>query len=899
MKRILSLVLAFALACTLIALPVSAEETPTAKVVAYTDATAPAAGEMFLVTFGLEDVSTNAFNGGQVGWTWPTEVASLADTYYGTAITNVDDVMNAYHLGEFINPFKDGRPATGKFETTSSSSTDLETGYTALALTMAQKAPDKAAEVTEDGTFVLFTVGYVLNEGYTMDDFYIELKGESTELLLDPEKPLLASKGDAVTLESRIGKKEVILWKNSIHQPGVGNADANGTDGIYELPTALVAGRTYTVSFAVQTNVGNADTLIGLNNAAAMTANNYFSGSTMMMQFNGTDLNVRPAEGMKTIGQASSANTTIDVVVNADLINNTWDVTFSEAGEVKASATGLSFRNTNGIPVDSLVLCDNKYGSDILIVDASTVKVVDTTPASVGDVVFKYVAADGTVLEEVKMSGETGATVSVAAKTLTVDGVKYEAPVASGVVGTDDVVEVKCAKVETVTISYTVNGEEVGTATVEGVAGAKVDVAEYNYYNTKAIYKAEARQIEVDAENLTVAVELEVVYEGIVATRKQIEDAKNVLDEAITGKAKVSYDVVLINPGDGLVAFSEGADLSDNWFAQSSAYLAFKGGEVFYRQSTDAANQKLADVTVPGTYTVSATVDVEAKTWTVSIADAEGTVLGTVENAGFRNTDVEALDTLLVLDNGEVGGTLVVQNVKVEAVDEPTDPSEEPTAPSEEPTAPSEEPTAPSEEPTAPSEEPTAPSEEPTAPSEEPTAPSEEPTAPSEEPTVPSEEPTAPSEEPTAPSEEPTVPSEEPTVPSEEPTAPSEVEPTEPSEEPGDEEDLPFVAEDEDVEVTSTALGVRVSGTFEATEATGLTKVVVVVSYLRNGAPYSVGAVEADVVDGVVTFANGLNVADGAEYTVAGVSLVTGVNALEAILGGSVNCVPVGVWKLK
>ncbi|MBR5535792.1 MAG: hypothetical protein IKU60_04000, partial [Clostridia bacterium] len=188
-----------------------------------------------------------------------------------------------------------------------------------------------------------------------------------------------------------------------------------------------------------------------------------------------------------------------------------------------------------------------------------------------------------------------------------------------------------------------------------------------------------------------------------------------------------------------------------------------------------------------------------------------------------------------------------------------------------------------SEEPS--SEEPS--SEEPS--SEEPS--SEEPS--SEEPS--SEEPS--SEEPS--SEEPS--SEEPS--SEEPSSeePSSEEPSseEPSDEPSSEEpsdepvELPFEAVD--VVVEPSALGVAISGKFVA-EDVAYETVVVVISYLKDGKAYCVQAVEVPVIDGEVQIPSSSVTLTEGELTVAGISLLVGVNALEAITTGNLGT-PVGSYK--
>ncbi|MBQ7875952.1 MAG: hypothetical protein IJ316_01555 [Clostridia bacterium] len=665
MKRCLSLILAFAVVLTMLVIPAYAAETPTATVTAkYATGVAPEAGEVFVVTIGLENVSTNSFKSGMVAWNWPAEVASLVD--YMTiedaepyVLTN-DDALAGYHVGNQLNPFA-GR--SGKFTIAPSSSTDITTGYSCAGLYIDNSARDKSIETLTDGTCALFDIAFVLNEGYTADDFYLTLSDtNSTKLILsddDANESTVANGG--LTLVG-LEKKEEVIYYNSKHQPGVNSGDV---DGVYELPQALTAGRTYEVSFTLQTSgtQGN-NTLVALNNAAVMTANSYFGNSTIMMKFDGnTDINVRNGANTVKVGSLSAAATTVDVKYTVDLINNNWGVTVTENGAVTVEQSGLAFRNAN-LPIDALVLADNDSIENCLWVNADSIKIVDTTPDSVGEVVFKYVDAEGNLLEETPMSGETGATVEVAAKTITVNGVKYEAPAASGVVGTDAEVTVECAKVEVVTINYMLGEEVVGTKTVEGVDGSTVAYDAFAGYNTTAIYEAAAGEITVDADDLEVAVDVTVLYEGLVAANKQVDAAEFALPEAITTTGTVTFDLVVINAGDAGVLIGNGENfVSGTHFGAAVAQMNI-GPEVL-KFRNGANNEEVAVSTHGNTYHVVMTIDNTNGTWGAVVTDAEGNVVAEKADLAVRTT-AETLDTISVLDNGSAGGTIVVQNLVVE-----------------------------------------------------------------------------------------------------------------------------------------------------------------------------------------------------------------------------------------
>ncbi len=116
----------------------------------------------------------------------------------------------------------------------------------------------------------------------------------------------------------------------------------------------------------------------------------------------------------------------------------------------------------------------------------------------------------------------------------------------------------------------------------------------------------------------------------------------------------------------------------------------------------------------------------------------------------------------------------------------------------------------------------------------------------------------------------------------------------EPSEEPGDETEVSFEAVE--VVVNPSAQGVKVSGKFEADGETNLETVVVVISYLKDGAAYCVQAMEVNVVDGVVEIPNSSITITEGKVTVGGISILKDVTALEAITGENLGT-PVGSWK--
>ncbi len=677
MKKIISLVLSLAMVFTMLVIPTVAAEPYTATFEARLVGDAvPEVGQKFSVAVVLKNVSSQEFKNGSIYWEYPATVASTVDSWEDEPVVATPDMSLANVYNEFVNKRQ------GKFASLVKEIADRENAVV-TTIYIDPNAKDQELEAVET-ELVLFEHQFVLNEGQTYDDFYFNIYRADAYLNADG---ILSSAADTVvdagvevanvnkiTVES-IEKKVEVVWVNNSGQPGFnGNLDEEtDTDGVFKLPQVITGVADVEYDFEITGNQG--DSLMAISNSAAVTGNNYFGSSTVMMKPDADGFKFR--NGSNNVpGFTPAVNTVYHIVLSIDLINNVWGVTVTDDGAEVYTASNLAFR-VDADSLDAMVLTQNGGGVSGAF-SVKNVVVTDKTPATVGTMTFKYVDAEGNELKTVDRTAEVGTEVSVAEETFTVGDVEYKAPAASAELVDGAVKEVVCAKVEVVTVSYTVDGTEVGTVTVKGVDGEEVNYDAYTYCTTEAIYTAEAGTLTVDADNLTVEVALTVAYEGIVATAKQKQESIHDLPEAITGTATFSYDVVLLSPSDGLVAFAEKADLADNFFAQSSAYLAFKGDKVSYRQKTDTANVEFATVTVPGTYKVEGKIDVAAKTWTVSIADAEGTVLGTATDISYRNLDVEALDAIVVLDNAdEAAGDLVVQNLVVDvegdvATDEPS-----------------------------------------------------------------------------------------------------------------------------------------------------------------------------------------------------------------------------------
>ncbi len=882
MKKSISLILAIALVFTMLVFPVVAGEIATATYAAtLVGDTVPNAGEKFYVAISAKDISSGLFKSGGVYWEWPAEVATPVDYYTEEPTPVTDDycVGNIYNElvgrnGKFS--YVAGFPAANKFN---------------VGIYIPTTARDQAAEEVKE--FTMYEIAFMINEGYTYDDFYLTLS--DAEGFFDADGVQMStSNAGQITLEG-IEKKEEVVYESAVWQPGVDKGINTVASGVYELPETLVEGRTYEVSFKLHTHAIAGDTLVGLNNAAQMTSGNYFKNSTIMMKVDSATVKFRNGGAViDPAGTLSSNETTVDVLVKVDLINKTWGATYTENGTVVADQSGMSFRDTGGyLPIDALVLCDNNKNAGCLT--ATEIAVVDTTPATVGKVTFKYVC-NGVEIDTVEKNGETGATVSVEATTLTVDGVKYDAPAASGIVGTNAEVEVECVKYETVTVNYVVGETIAKTATATGLPGSTVafDAVQLNIEGV--VYVADAVEYTVAVGGNTETVEL-VVSENVVyasksetwnATKGEVAEWNRVAGiDGATGMFSASWNDTRY--GEAVFPVAVGADekvksltvtltTADSMSGYPQDVAIYVADAATYGTTND-----LTTLVEVGTFSFGTNMDTA---YTVEL-DLTNVVITDVEEIMLITKVTSGLGGFYGATFGEKAPYVVYELEAYEAPTEPSQPETEPSQPETEPSQPETEPSQPETEPSQPETEPSQPETEPSQPETEPSQPETEPSQPETEPSQPETEPSQPETEPSQPETEPSQPETEPSQPETEPT-------DEPSEEPGDEEELPFEAVD--VVITPSALGITISGKF-VDEDTTYETVVVVISYLKDGKAHMVQAVEVPVINGEVAIpSSSLNVADDAEYTVAGISVLVGVNALEAITTGNLGT-PVGVYK--
>ncbi len=859
MKRILSLILAVSMIFCFCVVPVAAEGEPTAKITASLKGdTVPQAGEKFYVAFDISGISSGYFVNGQVEIEWPVEVASLA-RHAGTSTAAATNPALA--IGGFTNKFSSDT-FEGKWSATNS--LDVETGKGYVGTYINIDAEDQAADEVTERT--MFEVAFVLNADQSYDDFYVNILSGKAYLTADKKVESSTANG-AVTVESKISKKEEVIYSGSAGQ------DANA---IFDLPTVISGTADVTYTF----NTVNAkDSIIGLNNKAQMEGSgNYFASSSAYLAMSATELFYHDGSGKIKMGNITTPGT-YNVTASVDAINKTWSASVADAeGNVVGSFENKSFRNKNIDVLDCLVVLDNA-GGGAGAVTVTNLVITDTTPASMGTLTFKYVCG-GVELGTAPKTAEIGTEVSVEATTLTVDGVKYDAPAAAATIEEDgQVVEVECVKYETVTVNYVVGDAVAKTATATGLPGSTVAFEAVQLAYEGAIYTADAVEFTVAVGGNTETVELVVTENVVVASKTETWNA--------TAGAVYPYPT-------GRVQALEGTDVM-----YSASWGDLRYGEAVFPVAV-GADEKVSALTV--TYTAADSMSGHPQDVAIYVADAAtyGTTndLATLTQVGTFSfgtnnetaytveldltnvviTDVEEIMLIVKVTSGlgALYGASFEQAPYVVYELEAYEPETEATEPETEATEPETEATEPETEATEPETEATEPETEATEPETEATEPETEATEPETEATEPETEATEPETEATEPETEATEP---------------ETDPTEPSEPEG--EELPFEAVD--VVITPSALGVTVTGKF-VDEDTTYDTVVVVISYLKDGKAYSVQAVEVPVINGEVEIpASNVTLTEG-ELSVAGISVLVGVDALSAITTGNLGT-PVGSYK--
>ncbi|MBR5535967.1 MAG: hypothetical protein IKU60_04890, partial [Clostridia bacterium] len=510
MKKIISLILAVAVLLSFCVVPVMADSATATVTAALKGETVPQAGEKFLVSVTVSEISTGVFRNGGIEFSWPVAVASLAKTN-GSAITgtNINQAIT-----NVPDPYDDDE-GTGTFLKKAGLLEGEGRAYADIYISSDSETPATGIAATEQ---TIFDVAFVLNEGQSYEDFYFTV--DAAKFYFADTNSTLAN-GDLTVVD--MSPKADVVWNNITGQPGyAADADDNtaDTDGIFMLPSAITG--MADVEFDLEIVAEQGDSLIAISKADTVAGNVYFSSSTVMMKPDGAGRNgfkVRNGSSNVETGFTPALNTVYNVVVSVDMINDVWGITISADGAEVYTNSNLAFR-TNQEVLDAMVLTSNGGGS-VAAFNVKNVKVVDKTPSTMGTLTFKYVCGE-VELGTVSKTAEIGTEVSAPATTYTVGDVEYEAPAATATLTEDgQVVTVECAKVEVVAVNFTVEGEAVKTVEVKGVAGAVVDYAAVKFAKAGKVYAAEAGTVTVDPENLVVEVAVAEVANTVAASKTE------------------------------------------------------------------------------------------------------------------------------------------------------------------------------------------------------------------------------------------------------------------------------------------------------------------------------------------------------------------------------------------
>ena len=200
MKK-LTLLLGVIISIILAGICVFAEEVPTAKVTAtLVGEEIPVEGEKFIVEINMKEISSDLFVSGEIDFHYPVDVVTPV-RYTSSQPTPV--IAAGQMIGGVTDRFS-SIEYTGKFSTISR--IDLNTGYGAIAVYIDISAEDQAALVVTDGKFTMFGLAFMLNDGYTYDDFYFSVD-TSTAFLTADKQTVSRYRDGKIELES-IGKSE-------------------------------------------------------------------------------------------------------------------------------------------------------------------------------------------------------------------------------------------------------------------------------------------------------------------------------------------------------------------------------------------------------------------------------------------------------------------------------------------------------------------------------------------------------------------------------------------------------------------------------------------------------------------------------------------------------------------
>lgn len=180
MKKILLFILLLTLLTCSLPLPISAEDAPTAKITAtLVGDTIPVAGEKFTIAISASEITSNLFVSGQICFDYPAHVVTPVK-YTAVEPTTMKNIKQM--IGGVTNKYS-STEGTGKFSTISKINT--ETGQGVIAVYIDISAEDQTAEFLNNGIFNMFGFAFMLNEGYTYDDFYFSVTDSTLFLTAD------------------------------------------------------------------------------------------------------------------------------------------------------------------------------------------------------------------------------------------------------------------------------------------------------------------------------------------------------------------------------------------------------------------------------------------------------------------------------------------------------------------------------------------------------------------------------------------------------------------------------------------------------------------------------------------------------------------------------------------
>lgn len=177
MKKLIVLI-GVIISMMLMGISVCAEGAPTAKVTTtLVGDEIPVAGEKFTIAINMSNISSGLFVSGEVWLEWSSDAVTLVDYYEEEPVVVCDD----YCIGNIYNEYA-GR--TGKFTYISNFDNSIE-GNAAVAIYIPTNARSQSAEAVTN--FTMFEMSFMLNEGYTYDDFYLNIVDSVAFLTADKQ----------------------------------------------------------------------------------------------------------------------------------------------------------------------------------------------------------------------------------------------------------------------------------------------------------------------------------------------------------------------------------------------------------------------------------------------------------------------------------------------------------------------------------------------------------------------------------------------------------------------------------------------------------------------------------------------------------------------------------------